>query len=155
MTQHPRTGFSLLEMLLALAILGVSLGILAQVAGTGTDAAREARDLSQARMIAQRQLAEIMLQGISPQSTPPMPTEAMDSASDTTFEVQVDVAPAPLDGMLALRIGVRGLDPDGGPDLATYSVTRWIVDPMLGLADLAAQEAEMRSEMAAESEAGP
>ena len=38
-----RKGFSLLEIVLSLAILGLSLGILGQIATTGTDAAREAR----------------------------------------------------------------------------------------------------------------
>lgn len=145
------SGFSLLEMLLALAILGVSLGILSQIAGSGSDAAREARELSQARMIAQAKLAEILIQDISPQSQPPTPVPAMDSSSTTPFEIQVDVAPATLDGMLAIRIGVRAMDPDGGPDLATYSITRWLIDPLLGLADMAAEEAAMREEMSSDA----
>ncbi|MEM6779842.1 MAG: prepilin-type N-terminal cleavage/methylation domain-containing protein [Planctomycetota bacterium] len=144
-------GFSLLEMLLALAVLGSSLGILAQIAGTGSDAAREARELSQARMIAQAKLAEILIQGISPQAVPPSPAEPVDSSSSTPFQYQVDVAPAALDGMLAIRIQVEALDPDGGPSLARYAVTRWMIDPLLGLADLAAEEAAMREEQLAEA----
>ncbi len=44
-----RSGFSLLEILLALAILGGSLAILSRIVDTGAGAAREARDLSVAR----------------------------------------------------------------------------------------------------------
>ena len=139
LTAH-RCAFSLLEMILALALLGTSLGILAQVALTGTDAATEAEHLSQARMIAQSHLAELLAAGMTPAAVPPSPTAAMDSASTTTFQYQVDVVPAPMDGMLAIRISVEALDEDGGTPLATYSLTRWMIDPALGLAEMAEEE---------------
>ncbi|MCC9658217.1 type II secretion system GspH family protein [Rhodopirellula sp. JC737] len=145
------SGFSLLEMMLSLAILGMSLAILAQIAGTGTDAAREARDLSQARLIASSKMSEILVSastGISPAGAPAMPVESMDSAATTQFQVQVDVVPAPMDGMLAIRVGVEALDPDGGPPLATYALTRWMIDPLLGLKELAEEEAALREEAA-------
>jgi prepilin-type N-terminal cleavage/methylation domain-containing protein len=146
-----RNGFSLLEMMLSLAILGVSLGILAQIAGTGTDAAREARDLSQARLIASSKMAELLVSattGVSPAASPAMPVEAMDTDASTVFQAQVDVVPAPMEGMLAVRVSVEALDPDGGPALATYSLTRWVIDPLLGLQELAEEEAALREEAA-------
>ncbi len=141
-SRSARSGFSLLEMLLALALLGGALGILSQVAMTGTDAAREAEHLAQARLIAQSRLAEILAnsQVQSPAAIPPTPTEPMDSQSTTPFEYQVDVAPAPFDGMLAIRVTVQALDESGGPPVASYSLTRWMIDPMLGLAELEAEE---------------
>ncbi|WP_231603212.1 prepilin-type N-terminal cleavage/methylation domain-containing protein [Neorhodopirellula pilleata] len=143
---YKRNAFSLLEMILALALLGTSLGILAQVALTGTDAATEAEHLSQARMIAQSHLAEILAAGITPAAVPPSPTASMDSASTTAFQYQVDVVPAPMDGMLAIRVSVEALDEDGGAPLASYSATRWMIDPALGLAEMAAEEAAVKSE---------
>jgi len=142
----PRGAFSLLEMILALALLGTSLGILSQVALTGTDAATEAEHLSQARLIAQSRLAEILSTGITPAAVPPSPTASMDSASTTAFQYQVDVAPAPMDGLLAIRVGVEALDEDGGEPLARYSLTRWMIDPALGLAEMAAEEAAAKEE---------
>ncbi len=68
---NDRRGFSLLEILLALAILGGSLAVLSQIAEIGTSAAREARDLSICRILCQAKLSEVMLNvstGISPQS---------------------------------------------------------------------------------------
>lgn len=141
-------GFSLLEMILALALLGTSLGILAQVAMTGTDAALEAEQLSQARMIAQSRLAEILANGVTPAAVPPSPTEAMDSSSTVNWQYQVDVVPAPMDGMLAIRVNVQALDEDGGPPVAQYSITRWMIDPALGLMEMAAEEEAMKEEMA-------
>ncbi|WP_236625521.1 type II secretion system protein [Rhodopirellula baltica] len=147
----PRRGFSLLEMMLSLAILGVSLGILAQIAGTGTDAAREARDLSQARLIASSKMSELLVSastGMTPAASPAMPVEAMDTDATTMFQAQIDVVPAPMEGMLAVRVSVEALDPDGGPALATYSLTRWMIDPLLGLKELAEEEAALREEEA-------
>lgn len=144
-----RDGFSMLEMLLALAILGASLAVLAQIAGTGSDAAREARALSEARLIAQRQMSELLAEGWSPQSMPPSPAPPVDSTSTTPFQVEVNVTPSPLDGVLMLRVRVQATDPDGGAPLADYTLTRWMIDPLLGLAELAAEEKAMREEAAA------
>lgn len=145
-----RKAFSLLEMILALAILGTSLGILAQVAQTGRDAALEAHYLSQARLIAQSKLAEILVTGTSPAAIPLTPVESMSSDSANVFEYQVDVAPAPFDGMLAIRVSVFALDEDGGPNIASYSLTRWWIDPLLDLPGLAAEEKALREEASAE-----
>lgn len=125
-----RRGFSMLEMLLALAILGGSLGILSQIAITGTDAAIEAEHMVQARMIAQSRLAVLLAGDQIPAAVPPTPTEPMDSSSTTPFEYQVDIAAAPLDGMLAIRVTVRALDATGSSPIATYSITRWMIDPI-------------------------
>ncbi len=57
--------------------------------------------------------------------------------------------PAPLDGLLAIRVSVRVADPDGGTPLATYQLTRWMIDPALGLEQLEAEEEAMQEEMAA------
>lgn len=130
-----RTGFSLLEMLLSLAILGGSLGILSTIAMQGADAAREAEHLAQARLIAQSQLAVILVSNQHPATVPATPVAAVDSESTTPFQYQVDVAMAPIQGMLAIRITVVALDPDGGTPIATYAITRWMIDPLLGLGD--------------------
>lgn len=132
---RPQSGFSLLEMLLALAILGGSLGILSTIAMQGTDAAREAEHLAQARLIAQSQLAVILVSDQQPATIPATPVAAVDSGSTTSFQYQVDVAMAPIQGMLAIRITVTALDPDGGTPIATYAITRWMIDPLLGLAN--------------------
>ena len=83
------TGFSLLEILLALAILGGALAILSRTVDTGMIAARESRDLSAARILCQTKLAEILLEaetGISPQSVVSSEFETLfDSQSNSVF----------------------------------------------------------------------
>ncbi len=150
-----RAGFSLLEILLALAILGSSLAILSGIVHTGAVAAREARDLSIAQILCQTKIAEILLDGvagISPQSVPATPLESFDSQSTTPFVFSIDVKPAPLDGLLAVRVNVEALDPDGGSPLARYSLTRWMIDPLLGLEEAEMEERAAKEEAAALAE---
>lgn len=149
-----RAGFSLFEILLALAILGASLAILSRIAENGTSAAREARDLSVARIMCQTKLSEILLDsmsGTAPQSSPPTPLPAFDSQATTPFSYTVDVQPAPLDGILAIRVTIEAQNPNGGPALATYSLMRWMIDPALGLEEAEAEEEAAKA--AAEEEA--
>ena len=89
-------GFSLLEILLALAILGGSMAILSRIVDTGISAAQEARDLANARMICQAKLSEVILNsasGITPQTQPLTPVDSFDSQSTTPFEFSVEVQP--------------------------------------------------------------
>ena len=149
-------GFSLLEMLLALAILGGSLALLSRIAETGTGAAREARDLSIARILCQARLSELLLEaanGASPQSVPLTPLESFDSASTTPFFYSVEVQPGQLDGLLSIRITVEAQNPNGGPPLARYALVRWMIDPALGLEEAEAEEELMKEEARGVTEA--
>lgn len=140
-----RPGFSLLEILLALAILGGAMAVLSQIAGTGTDASREARHLAVARIIAQTKLSEILLDRmVSPQGIPPSPVESFEAESISEFTYSIEVQPAPLDGLLAVRVTVQAINPNGGPALATYTLDRWMIDPLLGLEQLEADEKAAR-----------
>lgn len=146
-----RGGFSLLEMLLSLAILGGSLAVLSQVADTGVDAAREARDLAIAQIICQSKLSEVLLNstlGTTPQSIVDAPVDPIDSQSLTTFSYSVDVQPAGLEGMLVIRVLVSAKD--GNENLiANYSLDRWMIDPAFGL-----EEMELEEEAAKEAAKG-
>ncbi len=146
MNGSARRAFSLLEILLALAILGGSLAVLSQIASTGVDAAREARDLVMARVICQSQLSQLLLTRTVPQSVMAMPVTSIDSESLTEFVYSVQVQPGQLQGLLAVRVQVDAVNPNGGPPLVSYSLDRWMVDPTLDLEgaeaeELAAQEA--------------
>ena len=144
-------GFSLLEILLALAILGGSMAILSRIVDTGISAAQEARDLANARMIWQAKLSEVILNsasGITPQTQPLTPVDSFDSQSTTPFEFSVEVQPGQLGGILLIRVVVEAQNPDGGESLARYSLVRWMIDPALGLEELEAEDEAAREEAA-------
>ena len=150
-----RGGFSLLEILLAISILGGSLAVLSQIAEIGTSAAREARDLSICRILCQSKLSEVLLDataGISPQSIFDAPLDSFDSSSTTAYNYTVEVQTAPLDGLLSVRVSVKALDSDNITAIATFSLTRWVVDPALGLEQAEADEKAFREEMTGEGE---
>lgn len=153
-----QAGFSLLEMLLALAILGGALAVLSRIADTGMSAARESRDLAGARILCQTKLAEIMLDvtaGITPQAIATANFEMpFDSQSSSVFQYSVDVQPAPLDGLLAVRVVVESLDPNTASPRNRYALTRWVIDPTLGLEEAEAEEEMMREQQAAAAGGG-
>ncbi|MGI9472217.1 MAG: prepilin-type N-terminal cleavage/methylation domain-containing protein [Rubripirellula sp.] len=154
-SRRRRSGFSLLEILLALAILGGSLAVLSRIVDTGISASREARDLVVARMLCQSKLSELLLDstaGISPLSVPMSPVQSFDSQSTTPFYYSVDVQPGQMDGILVIRVTVEALDPSGGQTLARYSLTRWMIDPAIGLEEMEAEEEAAREEAASGGE---
>ena len=145
-----RAGFSLLEILLALAILGGSLAILSQIAYTGVSAAREARDLSMARLLAQTKLSELLLNATAGQSPVPVfdqAADSFDSQSTTAFSYSIQVQPAPLDGMLVIRVSTLAVDANGA-QIASYTLDRWMIDPALALEELELEEEGAREEAA-------
>jgi len=136
-----RGGFSLLEILLALAILGGTLAVLSQIVGLGGDASRSARELAMARLLCQSKLSELLVSNLTPVAVVSTPISGPDSDSDTQFNYAVEIGTAPMDGLLALRVSVEAVNPDGGPAIASYSITRWIIDPLMGLEQAAADQA--------------
>ncbi len=151
-------GFSLLEILLALAILGGSLAVLSQIADTGMSAARESRDLVAARILCQTKLSEVLLDGISgitPQSITGASFDSpFDSQSSSVFQYSVQVQPAPLDGLLAIQVLVESIDQNSGSTRTRYALTRWMIDPTLGLEEAEAEEEAMLEEKAAAAAGG-
>jgi type II secretory pathway pseudopilin PulG len=134
-----------LEILLALAILGGALAVLSQIVGTGGDSARSAKELAMARLLCQSKLSELLVSNLQPVVVPSTPIDGPDSESDTAYNYAVDVAPAPFDGLLAIRVSVEAANPDGDFPLASYSITRWIIDPLLGLEQAEADAAAARA----------
>lgn len=155
-----RRGFSLLEILLALAILGGTLAILSSIVITGADAGEEAADLSVARMLCQTKMSEQLLNPeIPPQPltmTPIQAAAAPDSSGLTRWQYSVEVVPASMQGLLAIRVTVatEDLNAAGTPRIE-YSLVRWIVDPALGLEEMEREAEAAAAEAAATSEAAP
>ena len=146
----PRDGFSLLEILLALAILGGSLAILSRIVETGTSAAIEARALAEARLVCQTKLTEILLDtrsGNTPQSVVTVPVDSFDDTSTASLNYSVEVLPQPIENVMAIRVTVAVQSADAKATIASYSLTRWLVDPTLDLEQLENDERATRAGM--------
>ncbi len=139
-TSATSNGFSLLELLLALAIFGSAMAVLAQTIGVAADAAVEARDLSAASLLAQSKLTELLIAGVAPVATPDVPVAPVDSSSDTPMSVRVDVGPGPTAGLINVSVTVTAGSTTGAAT-GSVTLTRWMIDPSLELDAAAAEEA--------------
>ena len=123
-----RGGFSLLEVILALAILAGSMAVLGELARLGLQNAQIARDTAQAQLLCESKLAEITA-GITP----------MQAVSDAEFEepvgdgtmkwlFSIDVQQTNCQGMSAVRVTVvQDLPEKKRP--VDFSLVRWMLDP--------------------------
>ena len=150
----PAPGVSLLEVILALAILGTSLGVLSQIMSTGVDAGKEASELAVCRMVCAQRLATLLIDvdaGITPTPLFDTPVQDLEQPSSRNLSCDIEVQPGVLSGVLNLRVTVRSMSATGESPLASASLTRWIVDPALGLEELEAEMEAAAAEAAGES----
>jgi len=141
--------FSLLEVILALAILGGSLAVLSSITMIGSDSAIRARNLTGAQLICESKMAELLLTPqVSPQPVSPSPVENPDTAAASQYLYAVQVQPAPLDGLLAVQVTVTTVAENDGTPETEFSLVRWMVDPALRLAEQEAEAAAVAEESA-------
>lgn len=124
-----RTGFSLMEVLLATSILLASLIVLGQLAAVGRKHARDAEAWTTAQLSCQTKLNEI-LAGIEPVRS--IQEEALPDAPGWVYSVEVESAGRL--GLASLRVivseDVAALEEAGVERrLKQFSLTRWISDP--------------------------
>ncbi|MEX2120971.1 MAG: hypothetical protein WD847_15375 [Pirellulales bacterium] len=114
-------GFSLLEVVLALAILTGAIAVLGQVVRTGIDNARMARDLTQAQLYAESLMAEIAA-GVIPAE--PASSVPLDDKGNWTHSIVVE--PLNDEGLLHVAVTVeqRAQRP-----IRPFTVVRWMRDP--------------------------
>lgn len=135
-----RAGLSLLEVLLAIAILGGSLAVLGQLVQIGSRSAVAVRDLTQAQLLCENKLAEISAGVALPE---PVVQEQAEESSEWLYSVettQVDDL-----GLLSVTVRVEQ-DPKLVARPLFFSLTRWMVDPAV---DAAAVEEQAAADAAA------
>jgi general secretion pathway protein I len=130
-----RRGFSLLEVILAIAILTGAIAVLGEVARQGIESTRVARDTSRALLLCENKLAEITSGLVYPDTMYDVPCDNMADVGLPVVEgveplwvYSVEVASVDLPGLVAVRVSVyQNLPPESEP--VECSLVRWIVDP--------------------------
>ncbi len=143
-------GFSLLEVILAIAILAGAIAVLGEVARLGMRNASRARDLAQAQLLCESKLAEI-LAGIEPAES----VEGVSFETGLSPEWLYSIETAVVDpaGLLEVRVTVeQDLPPEKQP--VRCALVRWMVDPAVIVSeDVAASAEEAAAESAGVSQA--
>lgn len=126
-TRRPRAGLSLLEVVLALAIFGMSLAALGELIRIGARCARESRELTTAQLYAESIMAEVAT-GIRNAASVPEGTEL---EIDPQWVYSVSVEPAEQSGLVSVLVTV-------GPRAdrtrrSEFNLRQWIKDPGLEL----------------------
>jgi general secretion pathway protein I len=124
MRRHTRRhgGLSLMEVILALAILGGSLAVLGELVRLGTRHAEEARELGTAQLLCESKLEEIAAAAAPCQSTSG-PCE-----TDDRWQFSVTTSTLDQSGLLEVRVTVEPAEPTRTPPLS-FSLVRWMLDP--------------------------
>jgi general secretion pathway protein I len=129
-----RTGFSLLEVILALAIFAGAVAVLGELARNGMESTRIVRDLTCAQLICESKLAEIAAGIVPPEPVSPAPVEDLADPNQLGWLYSVEVATTEIDGLLAVRVTVtQDLPEERRP--VHCSLVRWMVDPNAALGD--------------------
>jgi len=141
-----RDGFSLLEVILAVAILFISLAALSELVRIGIRSARSARDLSEAQLLCESKMSELAAGMIALEPVQDMPCDELLAEG---WYYALETEPCAELGMLTVKVSVYTLD-GGVSRSGEFTLTRWLPD---GTAAATAAEAEAALVSAAEANA--
>lgn len=130
-----RRGLSLLEVILAMAILGMTLLSIGGLVHLGARQAVQAREMTTAQLLCEGKVAEITAGILPAEAGGPWPFDLPEHAGWVYY---VDLQPLPQPGMLQMTVLVQEnvqtwsyVDPRRVP--REFMLVRWIKDPMLQL----------------------
>ncbi len=132
-----QAAMTLLEVILAIAILGGSLAVLGEIVRAGTRAARGAKTLSTAQLLADSLAAEICATTTTPETSEGI----VENFGGMRWAYTTQVEQVEQQGLLGIVVTVRE-DLDLTQQPVTFSLVRWMIDPQTEL-DLEAAAAEM------------
>jgi len=126
-----KRGLSLLEVMLALSILGVSTAILSQILQIGSDNGLRARRITQAQMLCESKMNEILLSSATTQNVSWTPMTIGVADAEWYYQLQnISAEQKHLIGVVVSISDAQGIR-QNNPPLAR--LVQWIVDPSLGL----------------------
>ncbi|MDB4861965.1 prepilin-type N-terminal cleavage/methylation domain-containing protein [Pirellulaceae bacterium] len=146
-SRQNQAGFTLMEILVSITILGLSMVAINGLVSIGARNAREAQVLTTAQFLAESKLSEVKTGLLSPNSTGKMPFTQEETIEPFTFEVQSQSMGT--DGQLmAIRVVVE-YTPEDGTQPLIYQLDTLMIDPQIEMqqdADLTVHEMIMQME---------
>jgi prepilin-type N-terminal cleavage/methylation domain-containing protein len=141
-----RRGLSLLEVILAIAILALSMAAIGELIRIGTISASRAEEYTQAQILADSKLSEIMSGAITadPVTRAQFPTQP-------DWYYTIELAATEQTEVMELRVTVETHIKRARP--LAFSLTRWIPDPGIELPEETEEPEEPESEDQTEEEA--
>ncbi len=126
-----RRGFTLLEIILSLAILAGALAALGEVIRSATQNATESRELTKAQLLASSIMSEFSSGAAALQE---VDRQAVDIDEVTPWVYSVEWTPTFEENLVAVRVTVvQDLEAEKNP--VQYSLVRWMPDPGLTLTE--------------------
>jgi type II secretion system protein I len=127
-----KAGFSLLEVILALAILAGSIAVLGESSRLALKNAEVARDLAHAQLLCESKMAEITTGITAAEAVSNTPFDATMTASldpsTPAWVYSIETQTTNEDGLIAVRVTVtRNLPVEKHP--VSFALVRWIPDP--------------------------
>ncbi len=131
--RHPtrrsdRRALSLLEVMLALAILGGALAAIGELMRIGARNAEIARDSTTAQLICESTITEVQLGFLPMQTVGPVPVSDLQYQLDWLYTVTVQ--PIDQEGLTAVLVRIEQ-NPEVFSRPVSFSLTRWMIDPAI------------------------
>ncbi len=121
MNSRDRSGFSLLEILMATTILLGAIVVLGQLAQLGLRNAREASKMTEAQQLCRNKLEAIALRLEPAEGVEDVP---LDEAPQWLYSIELE--PVEREGMIAVRVTVKEDLPEQSRP-TTFSLVRWLL----------------------------
>jgi len=136
-SDHP--GFSLLEVILALAILAGAVAVLGEIARHGIESTRIARDLTYAQLLCESKMAEIVAGIQLPDPVDRARIENIDDPTQLNWVYSVEAETTEIEGLLAVRVTVTQDMPEESRPVRC-ALVRWMSDPNAESDDMSSEE---------------
>jgi type II secretory pathway pseudopilin PulG len=124
--RRARVGLTLLEVLLALAILGMTLAVIGEVVRIGNRSAAQARDVSTAQIHCESVMAQVVAGLIAPTAVSDVPLDDPNAPGEWFYDIevqQVDQA-----GLMGVKVNVSQ-SPQFHRRPVGFALGRWMIDP--------------------------
>lgn len=124
-----RLGFTLLEVILTLAILAGAIAVIGEVSSLGLRNARLARELTHAQLLCESKLAEVVagVETLEAKQDVPLGT-VTDSSEEPDWLYSVEVNSTGRTGLVEVRVTVFKEQSTGSQPIS-FSLVRWMLDP--------------------------